>query len=804
MMNRDYMHIRTKYMIIFSLSMMILLPVLTACSTTRHLPEGEILYTGIKNIDITDPAPGKEGEAALLEVEGALSYPPNNALFGSSTTRIPLPIGLWIYNGFSRYKKGIGKWIFDKFAAKPVFINTVNPDVRISVSRNMLRENGYFDGNVSYEIIPDKKDSLKAKINYRVEMNQAYTYDSIQYMRMRHFADTLIKENIHESLLRKGDQFNVVKMENERQRISSLLRNNGFYYYRPDFVVYQADTLISPGKIWLRVARKSGIPSNALRPYQIGNISVHLSGYNNERPTDSLQYKDMTIYYEGKLRVRPPVLYNRLRFKPGDLYSQQEQQKTQTGLSRLGIFRYAEFQYIAPQDTLQPGREYRGRGGRGYTETADTINSLLDVRINTVYDLPYDSEFEINAKAKSNDYVGPGAIFSLTRRNAFRGGEVVGFQLRGSYEWQTGNRQAGESKVNSYELGASTTLTFPFILFPGFVYRDLEYPSNTTFRISADLLNRAKFFRMSSFGGSMTYDFQPTQTIKHSVTPFRLSYNKSKLTSYFDSIADKNRGLYLSLQNQFIPAMSYTLTYDNTPITTRNHFSWSGTITQAGNIIGGIYAIAGKDFDKEGKQLFGNTFAQFIKGTSDIRYNYRIDRNNRLVGRLMMGAIYSYGNARVAPYNEQFFIGGANSVRAYTIRSIGPGRYEPVVGEDGKVDRYAYIDRTGDLKFEANLEYRFKIVGDLQGALFLDAGGIWLIRDDESRPGGLLRTNKFLTDLATGTGVGIRYDLSFLLVRLDVGLGLHVPYDTGKSGYFNVEPFKKGGYAWHLAVGYPF
>ncbi|MDH6341417.1 hypothetical protein M2480_000169 [Parabacteroides sp. PFB2-12] len=785
----------------------------TSCSVTKHLPEGEVLYTGIKATEVVDPDPSREGDAAMQEVEGALAYAPNNALFGSSTTRIPIPFGLWIYNGFKKYQKGVGKWIFDQFAAKPVLINTVNPDVRVAVARNMLRENGYFDGNVHYEILPNAKDSLQAKINYRVEMNHAYRYDSIQYMRMRHFADTLINAHRHESLLRKEDQFNVIRLENERQRISSLLRNNGFYYYRPEYVVYEADTLQTPGKVWLRVMRKQGIPYNAMLPYRIGHISVYMNGYDNEEPTDSIQYKDMTIYYEGKLKLRPEVLYSRLRFKPGDLYTLEEQQRTQTGLSRLNVFRYAEFQYTpvrqtASRDTTGQG-EYRRRVRdlQGGDERLDSLrrrsaiynqNNQLDVRINTVFDYPYDGELEVNASTKSNDYIGPGAIFSITRRNAFHGGELLGFQVKGSYEWQTGNRNEG-TKINSYEIGANATLTMPFVLFPGFVYRDLVRPSTTVFKLSADLINRARFFRMTSLGISMGYDFRPTPTTRHQVTPFRLNYNKMKPTDLFIEKADENPSLWLSLQDQFVPAMSYMFTYDNATVSKRHYFSWMASLTQAGNIISGIGAIAGNDFNKEGKNLFGSPYAQFVKATTEFRYNHRIDKNNRLVGRLMAGGIYSYGNSRVAPYNEQFYIGGANSVRAFTIRSIGPGRYYA----DAKTNPYTYVDRTGDYKFEANLEYRVRLVGDLEGALFLDAGGIWAAREDD-RTGGTFKASEFFNDLALGTGVGLRYDLSFLLIRFDVGLGLHVPYATEKKGYFNVDPFKEGGYSWHLAVGYPF
>ncbi|MDL2282595.1 BamA/TamA family outer membrane protein, partial [Parabacteroides sp. OttesenSCG-928-G06] len=740
----------------------------------------------------------------------ALAYAPNNALFGSSTTRIPIPFGLWIYNGFKKYKGGVGKWIFDKFAAKPVLINTVNPDVRVAVARNMLRENGYFDGNVHYEILPDKKKEQQAKINYFVEMNHGYRYDSIQYMRMRHFADTLIHANMHKSLLRKGDQFNVIQLENERQRISSLLRDNGFYYYRPEFVVYEADTLLTPGMVWLQMKRKEGIPWNALVPYKIGHISVYMSGYKGEAPTDSMQYKDMTVYYEGKLKLRPEVLYSRLRFKPGDLYTLEEQQRTQTGLSRLNTFRYAEFQYaprMAARDTVRRSYERRTRDEQGGQERLDSLrrrsalfdqNNLLDVRINTVFDYPYDGELEVNASTKSNDYTGPGALFTLTRRNAFHGGELLGFQVKGSYEWQTGNRVDG-TKINSYELGANATLTMPFVLFPGFVYRDLVRPSSTTFKLSLDLINRARFFRMTSFGLNMVYDFRPTPTTRHQVTPFRLNFNKLKPTELFIEKADENPSLWLSLEDQFVPAMSYSFTYDNASVADRHYFSWASSFTQVGNIISAIGAIAGEDFNREKKSLLGNPYAQFVKATSELRYNYRIDKNNRLAGRLMLGGIYSYGNSRVAPYNEQFYIGGANSVRAFTIRSIGPGRYYT----NPETNPYTYIDRTGDYKFEANLEYRVRLVGDLEGAIFLDAGGIWAARKDD-REGAMFKAGEFFNDLALGTGAGLRYDLSFLLIRFDVGLGLHVPYATDKKGYFNIDPFKKGGYSWHLAVGYPF
>lgn len=757
-----------------------LLFLLAACSTTKNLPEGEILYTGIKQIEVAQPDESKEGEEALAEINAALAYPPNNALLGSSSIRLPFPFGLWMYNAFVNKKGKIGKWIFKKLAAKPVFISTVNPEVRTQIAYNLLREYGYFSGSATFDTVPDPKDPKKAKLNYRITMNNAYTYDNIAYIRLRHRIDTLVQRDTSNQLIRKGDNFNVTQLEAERQRLASLLRNNGYYYFRPDFITYQADTLRNPGKVSLRVSTKPGLQRSVLHPWRIGNISVHLNGYNNEPPTDSIRYKDLTIFYEGKLRVRPSVLYQRLKFRPGDLYSQREQEKTQTLFSRLGIFRYSEMQYT-PKDT---------------SRRCDT----LDLRINTVYDLPLDGELEVNVTTKSNDQTGPGAVFSVTKRNMFGGGETFGVSMRGSYEWQTGNRVAGNSSaINSWELGISGTLTFPQILFTKLFREDPQYPSSTSFRIYADQLNRAKFFKMLAFGGSASYEYQTSATSHHSITPFKLTYSLlQQTTAEFDSIVGVNKALGRSLENQFIPAMSYTYTYDDSPLKQkRHHLWWQTSFTQAGLLVNSISTAMGNRFNERDKNLLGNKFAQFAKLTSEIRYNYDLGNRHHLVGRLMGGIAYSYGNSVTTPYSEQFYIGGANSLRAFTIRSIGPGSFRP------SDSQYGYLDQTGDIKFEANLEYRFPILGDLHGATFLDAGNVWLLRYDENRPGGQLKWGRFLKDLALGTGIGLRYDLTFLVIRVDWGIGLHVPYDTGKRGYYNIPNFKDG-MGVHLAVGYPF
>ena len=193
-----------------------------------------------------------------------------------------------------------------------------------------------------------------------------------------------------------------------------------------------------------------------------------------------------------------------------------------------------------------------------------------------------------------------------------------------------------------------------------------------------------------------------------------------------------------------------------------------------------------------------NPFAQFLKLTSEVRALLKVGNKQHVAARLMGGVLWAYGNQTVAPYSEQFYIGGANSIRAFTVRSLGPGTYNP-----GRNAKYGYVDQTGDVKLEANVEYRFPIFGDLYGATFLDAGNVWLLRADKNRPGGQLTWKDFGKSIALGTGLGIRYDLSFLVVRLDLGIALHAPYDTGKRGYYNIPKFKDG-LGLHFAIGYPF
>ena len=771
---------------------------LAACSTTKHLPEGEVLYTGQKPMIVQNRSETPVGIVALEEVEAALAKAPNNSLLGSSTLRTPFPIGLWFYSGFHKYEKGLGRWIFNKFAADPVLMSAVNPGIRQKAASNLLRDYGYFNGTVTYRTFPDPKDSLKAKLQYTVDMGRPYFIDTVAYLGFTPRTTRIMELGRRRSLISPGEQFNVTDLDGERTRISTLLRNVGCYYFRPDYLTYQADTTMVPGgHVQMRLVPVPGMPEVAEKPFYVGSRSVYLSGRQGELPDDSLEYKGMTIHFHDKLRVRPNMLYRWMNYSGyrrkrqiqdstgiarqrslQDRYSLYSQTRVQERLANIGIFRYMEMQYV-PRDTA-----FR----------SDT----LDLRVIAALDKPYDAELDFNVTMKSNNQTGPGAAFTLTKNNVFGGGESWNVKLNGSYEWQTGKNRS--SLMNSYELGVSTSLVFPRVVFPRMGDREYDFPATTTFRLYIDQMNRAKYYKLLAFGGNATYDFQPKSTTKHSITPFRLTFNVLRNpTEAFKQLQEENPALYVSLRDQFIPAMEYTYTYDNGAVRgKRNPVWWQTTVASAGNFTSVVYRLFGKSFGEEGKKLFGVPFAQFLKLNSEFRYHYRIDKNQLVASRVAGGVIWSYGNATTAPYTEQFYIGGANSVRAFSARNIGPGGYPPE--EDRK---YTFINHVGDIRLEANVEYRFRILADLHGAVFLDAGNVWLMRKDPSRPGGELTLKDLPKQIALGTGAGLRYDMDFLVFRLDLGIGLHNPYDTGKSGYYNIPKFKDG-LALHFAIGYPF
>lgn len=832
------------YTKLLMLALMVVLALgIESCSTTANLPEDEILYTGITDISFgrkskkVKPLKGKDAgvitaiddayknverllngeglppsvadineltkfqrdslnaDAELCsdavntvknEVEAVLSITPNNSLLGSAKYRFPLPIGLWAYNRFVGRQRGFGKWMFNTFAATPVTISTVNPSLRTKVARNVLHNYGFFRGEVTYDLV-GQKNPRKAKVAYSVYPHQLYRLDSIAYLHFTPQADSLIRQHQRESLLHRNDPFTARALDEERNRLNTLFRNNGYYYCQPAFFTYRADTLQRKDWVQLQVVPSRTLPPTVGQRYYLRNATIHLydalRGYEfndsvGRRGAIKMRFVDNSGKHKPSVRFR--ILRRHVFFKKGDLYRQRIDDLMREKLGELGIFSQVAVGY-APIDT---------------TMTCDS----LDVNIHAVLDKPYDAEFKVKATSKSNGMIGPVLSFGMTKRNAFHGAEALNFQVYGSYEWQTGSNQQGSSSLmNSYEYGASLSLDYPYIKFGRLANKlTRKALSSTSFKLDADWLNRAGYFGRVSFGARVVLTYQRKRGIKHEFTPFRLDYDlQLHSTEKFDSIVNSNQALYISMRNQFVPSMQYVLSSQSRP-KSRHPGTFTFTFKEAGNVTSGIYSCFGKRFNEKDKHLFGVPFAQYVKAVAEFTKSHYVGYSNvQIAGRVLLGAVYSYGNADIAPYSDLFAIGGANSIRAFSVRSIGPGSYHPANG------RYSYVDQVGDLKFEANVEARFPIVGSLNGAVFVDCGNVWLMNNNADHPGGAFKFSNLGKQLALGTGAGLRYDLDFLVIRFDVGVGIHAPYETGKSGYYNMTKFSKSlGY--HFAIGYPF
>lgn len=757
------------------LPVVILLVACVACSTTSRLTDGEILYTGVKAVDVAKMPDGKDVPSDVRSaIEAAVAVKPNNPLFGSVKYRSPFPIGLWVYNHWSDSTHGLKGWLYRHLVSEPILVSDVRPHVRTEMIDEVLDNNGFFHGKASYSLA-QKKNKKKASIIYDIVPGEPFRLDSIILLpdtsAMYHIMDSVARRSRY---LAPGARYCVDSLQTERVLVANALRNRGYYFFRPEYIEYLADSTITPGKIALKMTVARNTPDHALYPYTTGKITTYvLRNQGGGTPDTTMTNRGELIRYLPS-RLREGLVPSCIAFRTGRTFNVRQMDRTQTRLSRLGIFSGIDINVLP--DTVDGKR-------------------ILDVMVICTYGRPMEASIEVNVSSKSNSYLGPGITLGLTNHNIFGGGETFTVNLTGAYEWQTGSSRDKSSVFNSYEIGLNTTLAFPRLLAPKFIPRSRRDLNWTRINLGADLLNRPHYFRMAQFNTGISYDWRPSRYIATTFTLFKLTYTKLlNTTSDFDSIMAVNQAISQSFRNTFIPQMGYQFNWDR-QMDRDNSLNWQFSITEGGNLFWAIYEACGK---KGEKKLFGTPFSQFIKGTTQLVYNRRVVGDSWLVSRIAVGAVHAYGNSSQVPYSEQFYCGGANSVRAFASHSLGPGSYRaPHDLVDG------YFDQTGTFKFEANVEYRFPILGPLHGAVFLDAGNVWLLKADPARPGGLLRGSTFFRDLATGTGAGLRFDISMLVLRADLGVGIHAPYDTGKSGYYNMPSFGKS-LCFHLAIGYPF
>ena len=762
-----------KYINLLSALLFALLAV--SCSTTSKLGENDVLYTGVKHLKYHEEEGVKVDEGVKTDIFTAINVRPNNPLY-SPYYRTPFPIGLMLYNNIDEDATGFKGWLYRHFAAKPVLVRRVNPQARVDMINTILRNNGYFTSSATYTIHPNKNPK-KAKISYDVNINPPYTIGNVEYTGgkdpLMMMIDSLARENHY---LQTGSRYCLDSLSAVRIDITNYVRDRGYYFFRPEYIQYLADSIQDKGVVHMKLIESSDIPNNARMRYRTHDIVASVVNDDGRGEPDTIESPRCTLIKYEPVYIKDHVIPSCIRARKGGLFRVNSIDRTQVALSRLGIFSTVDIQ-VTPLDSITP----EGEG-------------LLDLAINCQLDKPWELTLEMRGTS-SNSFIGPGVEVGASHKNAFGAGEKFTVDIYGDYEWQTGGGSNKGDDFNSYEFGIESKLDIPRLLAPKFLYPSRRYTNWTRFSLGADLLNRPGElykFKMLQLSLAATWEWRANRYSSHVLTPFKLTYNR--LISHndeFDTLMSKNPALEESFKDVFIPKIEYTYTYDR-DITPRDHINFTANFAEAGNISSGIWSLCGA---KGTKELFGTPFSQFVKAQGQVVWTRKLGES-ALATRVLMGAAHAYGNKSVIPYREQFYVGGANSVRAFYSRTIGPGSFCP--------DSTSFYDQTGTFKFEANAEYRFPIIGYFKGAVFLDAGNIWLLRDDVRRPGGQLKMKNFFDELAVGTGVGLRFDMTMLVVRADLGVGIHAPYDTGNSGYFNISRIKDGLLAFHLAIGYPF
>ena len=769
------MRMRNKRTAIFLFIAMI---VFASCNTTKLVPKGDALYTGA-SIKVEDSILSKKEKNKIKDQTEHLPRPlPNSKFLG-------IPFKLILYNmaGDTSKHNFIRKFL-RKLGQPPVLLSSVRLDYNSKVLQNYLQNIGYFQAEASGDTIVKKR---KGHAYYTVAPGLVYTMDTIAFKTDSSALGRALKEAESATILKKGDPFNLDIIKGERLRVDASLKEEGYYFFSPDLLLIDADSTIGRHKVNMYLQVKETTPTVAKKPYIIDNVYIYPNYRLNAKRADTTNnenylYGGYYIVDPGK-KFKPKLFPSIMRFDSGDVYNRTDHNLTLSRLINLGVFKFVKNRF-----DLSPNSE----GDTG--------------RLNTYYyltPLPKKSlRAEISGNTKSNNYVGSVVTLSFHNRNTFRGAEQLDIRANVGSEVQYSGYQSG---FNTYRLGGGITFTIPKFVVPFFKFNTTNaFVPKTKIDLSYDLLNRRKLYTLNSFKAELGYEWKPNIKVTQQFNPFSINLvraiNVTKL--YRDSIL-KEPVLKHAIDTQFIVGSNYSYTID--PFVNNaqgSGFYFNGLADLSGNVSG---LFVPKDAATGKKRLFGTPISQYVKAQSDLRYYLAFNSKTRLANRLIIGLGYPYGNSEQLPYIKQFFIGGNNSIRAFRSRSIGPGIYR-----DPNADSLKFFpDQSGDIKLEMNTELRYKINSILEGAFFIDAGNIWLYNKDTTRPGSQFSKN-FLNELAVGTGVGLRINLTILLLRLDIGMPVREPWlPAGQRWVLNKIDF--GNREWrrknlvlNLAIGYPF
>ena len=733
---------------------------MAGCSASRYIPEGEYL---LDKASVSTDTP----ELKAAGLDGYLRQQPNSKWF--SIYRVPMHI--YCLSGRDSTKR------FNRFLRKMGEAPVLYDEELAQMSRNSMemavRNMGYLNARVDLQA---RKRKNRLSLKYVIEPGNRYYVRNLSYDIQDTAISSMLFGEQYKVELKEGMPFNLNVLDSERGRINAFLQNKGYFKFNTDYIRYEADTTVTGNRVDLRMI---------LKPYKKTQ-----NGILGQHPT--FRIGKIEYEYQGQDSLRPFIrkrlVENATMIQQDSLYSDKSVQDTYSRLARMSALMNANIH-------LQESRE---------------DSSKLDANIALIPNKRHSFKAEVEGTNSAGD-LGAALSLSYQNRNIFRGSETFGIKLRGAFEAIKG--LSGYQDQNYMEYSAETSLLFPDFVFPflkGSFRRKVQATSELS--IAFDLQDRPEFHRRV-LTGTWRYKWsRMSRQIQQKFDLLDLNYvfmpwiSPTFADRYLNDPENRNAILRYNYENLFIMKWGYYFSYTSEPLNAAtsnygtNAFTLRGGIESSGNL---LYAISrmGKSHHNDMGQytLFGIAYAQYVKGDFDFSKSFRINKSNSLALHFGLGIAFPYGNSTILPYEKRYFSGGANSVRGWSVRGLGPGSFR---GTDGRID---FINQTGDIKLDMNLEYRTHLFWKLDGALFVDAGNIWTLREYEDQPGGQFRLDTFLRQIAASYGLGVRLNFDYFIIRLDGGMkAINPAYSDGRHHYPIIHPDFGRDFTFHFAVGLPF
>lgn len=759
------------------LKFIILLPLIFAsCSVSKFIPEGKYLLDDVKVVS-------ESKDVKVSSVRSYVRQNPNSKWF----SLVKVPMYTYCLSGRDS-TKGINKF-FRRIGDAPVIYDESAALRSQEELTKALNNMGYMGASVQTETKQNKK---KLKLTYKLNPGNPYKVRDIKYDISDRTIERYLQRDSANAKLREGMMFDVNVLDAERQRIVDYLLRRGYYKFNKDYITYTADTARNTYLVdlTLRILPYKATPTDDPGDhyqYKVNNVSyitdydvLKSSALTNIEITDSVHFKGFPIYFKDKLFLRPKVLVDNTRITPGRLYNEQSVQNTYTSFGRLRALKYTNLRFV---------------------EVKDNDSTKLDCYVMLTKGKQKSVSFEIEGTNSAGD-LGAAAAVSFQHRNLFKGSETFTVKVRGAYEAIT---EQGYSNDHYTEYGVESSLNFPSFMFP-FLSSDFKRRIRATSEVAVQYSSQVRpDFARTIASASWGYRWTRRQRAQHKVELIDINYVYPRISDWFKSeYLDKlNSILKYNYENLLILKAGYSFNYNSLGGTMLNNtltnsYTIRANVESAGNLFYGISKLVHQQQTNGQYSVWNIAYAQYIKGDIDFAKNIAIDNRNSFAFHVGLGIAYPYGNSTMLPFEKRYFSGGANSVRGWSVRSLGPGSFK---GNDKNID---FMNQSGDIKLDMNVEYRTRLFWKLQGAVFIDAGNIWTIRNYAEQPGGQFLFNSFYKQIAVAYGLGIRFDFDFVVLRFDGGMKAVNPVYTGRDRYPIIHPKFSRDFAFHFAVGYPF